>query len=190
MADELRPDDLCRLWQDQPVENAAMSLEEIRDKAQKFRARIRRRNLREYLAAVVVVIAFAYYIYKFTDPLIRIGSGLVIAGAMWTMYQLHRRTAPRSLPAGLALVGSLEFYRQELIRQRDALHSVWVWYILPMTPGLVVFIAGTRPTRALMVAPFVGTLTAVSLGIWWMNRKAAVRLNRQIAELDSLEDQS
>src|SRR5438132_173612 len=135
MADELRPDDLCRVWQNQPVENVAMSLEEIRNRAQQFRAKIQRRNLREYLAAVFVVAVFAFYIYKFPNPLIRIGSGLIIAGALWAIYQLHRRTAPRNLPTGLALVGSVEFYRQELVRQRDALHSVWTWYLLPMIPG-------------------------------------------------------
>jgi hypothetical protein len=188
MADKSRPDDLCRVWQNQPLENIAMPIEEIRSRSQQLHNRIQRRNLREYLAAVIVVIAFGFYIYKFADPLIRIGSGLIIAGVMWAMYQMHRRTAPRNLPGDLALAGSLEFYKQELVRQRDALRSVWTWYILPMVPGLAVFMVGTRPTHVLAIMPFLGMLAVVFFGVRWLNRKAAMRLDRQIAELERLQD--
>ena len=47
-------DDLLRVWQDQPVENAPMPLEEIRRKARQFESTIRNRNRREYLAALAL----------------------------------------------------------------------------------------------------------------------------------------
>jgi len=36
----------------------------------------------------------------------------------------------------------IDFHRSELMRQHDLLATVWSWYLLPFTPGLVVFLIG------------------------------------------------
>ena len=189
MANEPLPDDIRNVWQNQSVDNAAMPLEEIRRRAQKFQSKIAWRNRREYLGAAIVVITFGYYIYKFPYPMIRAGSALIIAGTLYVIYQLHRRASPQTLPSELALVGSVEFYRRQLVRQRDALQSVWKWYLSPLIPGLLVFTAGIpwgRPDPHRRSGAFYFAFIAiVFLGIWWLNRRAAARLDRQIAELDS-----
>jgi hypothetical protein len=93
------------------------------------------------------------------------------------------------LPADFGVVASIEFHRRELVRQRDMLRSVWRWYIAPIVPGLAVFSAGTLPQHSpwwmfLLLALF---FLAIFGGIVWLNRRAADRLDRQIAELDNLE---
>jgi hypothetical protein len=189
MPNEFPPDDIRNVWQDQPVENTPMPLEEIQRRARRFEKRIDRRNLREYVGAAVVIAGFTYYIFKFPSPLMRTGCALIIAGSLFVMVQLYRRGSPGALPADLAWTDSLEFHRRELVRQRDLLRSVWRWYIGPLVPGLAVFEAGTMPQHSpwwmfLLVALF---FLAVFGGIIWLNRRAATHLDRQIAELDNLK---
>lgn len=186
------PDDIRNVWQDQPVENAPMPLEEIRRKAQQFEKRIDRRNLREYIGGAVGLAVFTYYIFKFPSPMTRAGSALVIAGMLCIMVQIYRRASPGKLPADLAWTASLQYHRRELARQRDLLRSVSWWYIAPLLPGLLVFTAGTMPPHVPgWVYLVLGLFYLVVFGgIIWVNHRAAVSVSRQIAELDNLESQS
>jgi hypothetical protein len=169
-------DDPLRVWQEQPVEVVPIPLEEIRRRAGRFESRIRNRDRREYLAAAFVMVAFSFYIYKFSDWAMRAGSALVLAGTVYVVVQLYRRSTPVSLPAEYGLVASMEFYRRELVRQRDLVRSVFNWYLGPLLPGLLVISRG----KPVMIA-----MTAIVFGlIWWMNQKGAQRLTRQIEELD------
>jgi len=189
MPNELLPDDIRNVWQNQPVENTPMPLEEIRRQAWRFEKRIARRNLREYVAAAIGIAAYTFYIFKFHSLAIRAGSVLVIAGVLYVVVQLYRRASSGSLPADLGVAASVEFHRRELVRQRDLLRSVWRWYVGPIIPGLVVFTVGLLPHRAGAQAVGALFLALGSGGIVWFNRRAAIRLDRQIAELDNLESQ-
>ena len=169
-------EDPMRLWQQQPLENAGVQLEDLRRRAGKFEKRIRNRNRREYIAAAVVMVAFSFYIYKFTDWVWRLGSAMVLAGTIYVVVQLYRRSTPVSLPANFGMVASVEFYRRELVRQRDLLRSVFSWYLGPLLPGLLLLTKG----KPVMIA-----INAIVFGlVWRVNQRAAARLTRQIEELD------
>jgi hypothetical protein len=135
--------------------------------------------------------AYAYYIWKYPNPLMRIGSAMIIAGVLFVLWQIHRRGRASALPQDLALNASLEFHRRQLMRQRDLLRTVVWWYLLPMVPGLLVFITGMVGARGfrLRQLPFIGLIVGLFLFIWWINQRGADRLDRQIAELDRLENQ-
>jgi len=60
MPNEPLPDDIRDVWQNQPVENTPMPLEEIRRRARQFEKRIGRRNVREYIGAAVTIAAFTF----------------------------------------------------------------------------------------------------------------------------------
>ena len=190
MPNEPLPDDIRNVWQDQPVENTPMPLEEIRRKARQFEKRIQRRNLREYIAGTAGIVIFTVYLFIFPNPVARTGSALIIAGALCVLFQIYQRATPGTIPADLALTASLQFHRRELVRQRDLLRSVWLWYIGPFVPGIVVFGMGVNPRHGTgswwNAVPFLCIFGVVM----WLNRSAAERLNRQIAELDSLESES
>ncbi|MCU1233502.1 MAG: hypothetical protein JWP63_1469 [Candidatus Solibacter sp.] len=171
-------DDPMKIWQEQPVEGTAISMDEIRRRAGRFEYRIRSRNKREYLGAAIVAIMFTFYLFHFSDWAIRVGSLLVLAGTAYVVAQLYRRSSPLALPGELGLTGSVEFYRRELVRQRDLLRSVWSWYLAPLVPGLLVISKGKIVTLAINVLVFGG--------VWWINQRAADRLTRQIEELDQL----
>jgi hypothetical protein len=192
MPNETPQDQIRNAWQRQPVENVAMSLEDLRRKAGKFQSRIRWRNAREYAAVAVVVVVFGYYCKWVPGPVARAGSLLTIAGALYVAYQLHRRASSENAPAVAAFEDCLSFHRRGLERQRDALRSVWSWYLGPLVPGLAVFIAGTAIAEPLPIRYRVlsGTLMFGIVGVvFWLvarlNRSAAARLQSQIDTLMS-----
>lgn len=170
------------LWARQPSEGFAMPLDDIHALAEKFARRIRIRNLVEYLAAVVVIGAFGWYAYAIPGLLVKLGSLMVVAGTMIVVWQLHRRAAP--LPtSGMDCLAHL---RAELIRQRDALRSVTVWYLGPMVPGMALFLIGlylyVPPARRHVL--FTAALCIVVFaGVWALNYWGASRLQKRIDAL-------
>ena len=116
MPNEPLPDDIRNVWQNQPVENTTMPLEEIRRKARQFEKRIRHRNLREYLGGFVGIAAFTFYLFKFPNPVMRAGSILTIAGVIYVLARLYKQASPGTLPADLTLSASVAFHCSELAR--------------------------------------------------------------------------
>jgi CDP-diglyceride synthetase len=155
---------------------------------------IRRRNGREYIAAAFAAAIFGYYIWHFHEWFLRIGSGLVIAGAAYMMFQLHRRGSATSAPADLGLTTGLDFYRKELERQRTLLSGVWRWCLGPFVPGLAVITLGaaiTNPAHSPRAWLFAGSYAVVVAVAFWLvarlNQRCAGRLQRQIDELNAAE---
>jgi len=188
MPGETNPMDPRSLWQDQKVEKVVLSLEEIRLRAARFERRIHSRNVREYVAGVVVIGLFTLQLsrahgWRLTPP------ALVIAGTLYVLFQLHRRASARPLPADLGRQASIAFHRAELERQRDAIRGVWHWYLLPFVPGLAAGLAvtaidhGINATWNKTAAVFV----LVFMGIWALNRRGARTLTRKIEELKAME---
>ena len=194
---------LATLWQEQPVTRIEISLGQLRWRARKFERRIRWRNLREYAAGALVVGVFGYYVWRIPAPLVRLGSMLVIAGALFALRSLHVRGASGSAPVGMAFSPCLEFYRRQLERQRDLLRDVWTWYLLPFVPGLAVFLVGllgwtlAQPNapahRPLIVGVFAATAAGCGLvlaAVARLNRWAARKLQHEIDTLAALEEES
>ncbi len=168
----------------------------------KFERTIARRNIGEYLASAIVVALFGFYAWRFPTLTLRIGCGLIIAGTLYVVYQLHRRASAKPAPAEWALTNCIEFQRSQMARQRDALRSVLTWYLLPFVPGMIVFLLGLfqfvrgiaisvgRPFPmgiAIVSFSFITLcIAAVFFAVWKLNDWAAKKLQLQIDELDAL----
>jgi len=197
MTNESTSEDMKKLWQNQPTEPPRIRPENFRKKMSKFERKIFWRNMREYAAGAVVIAIFGYHYPKLHGLLVRVGSGLIIAGTLYVMYQLHRRASFRPVPANLGLNTCIEFHRESLERQRDALRTIWSWYLLPCVPGLAVLVvrsivsqwaAHPRSLGHLVISSLVspGIMAAIFFAIWKLNRRAAERLQTQIDELNAL----
>lgn len=197
MANESPPNNhLKSVWQNQPSEGMLMSVDEIRRRAGKFHNKIYWRNAREYVAGLVVVVFLGFDFWRTPDALTRVGHGLIIAGMMYLMWQLHRKGSTRSLPVEMGLASGLEFFRRELERQRDLVGSVWSWYLGPLMPGwvvLMVALARTNPGHlrhfGLSFAGFNLVAALAFVFVWRLNQGAARKLQRRIDELNALEGQ-
>jgi hypothetical protein len=197
MTNEPASPEIQGLWQSQPTEPPRISLEDLRRKMSKFERKIFWRNFREYAAGVFVVAAYGFYEWKFPQPLMRVGSALVIAATLYVLFQLHRRASVQRAPADLGFSPCIEFHRQALERQLDALRTIWSWYILPFLPGFAVFLTGSAISQraAHPMSLFhllrgysipVGLVAVVSYGVWKLNQRAARKLQTQIDEMTAL----
>src|SRR5687767_3044476 len=133
--------DLKSLWQSQEPEETPMALDEIRIHAGRFQRRIRFRNAIEYAAGLIVVPAFAAWAWTAPDVITKAGAALTVIGALFCLWQLHVRGGARPAPEASA-AALLDFHRRELVRQRDALRSVWLWYLGPFVPGMLLIQLG------------------------------------------------
>jgi hypothetical protein len=190
--------DLLGLWQSQRSELIPMPVEELRQASNRLTSRVYWRNLREYLGAILVVVVFAFYFYKFHTVLVRLGSGLTIAGALFMAFQLYRKGSAASMATEEEAKSCLEFYRSALVRQRNLFSSVWKWYLLPFAPGMILFLIGLlqfvldQPASHLhygLVALWFGITFAGCAGLFALvgalNHWAAKELQRKIDALDA-----
>ena len=194
MTAELPSGDIKKLWRNQKTEDSTVTLDDIRKRAEKFQSRIRRRNLREYIAAAVVVVVFGLYIWIFPGWMIKTGSALSIAAALFVSWQLHKRASAYTPPQDDSATSLLEFHRRELVRQRDALKSVWLWYLAPCVPGIVLIVLGRYlqfhvSSRSILWDHQIIILCAIIVvlvlaTIWLLNAWVAEKLQRQIDEFD------
>ena len=185
-------DPVKQAWQASVEIAGTPALDQVRAGANKFYRRIWWRNAIEYIACVIVVIGFGTYLFTLPHVLQKAGSMLVIAGTLFVAWQLHRRASAEP-PERAGTTPLLLFARAQLARQRDALRSVFWWYILPFLPGMAVFMTGTmladrpngpEPRDALGFA----VLSALLVGIWWINQLGARRLQKHIDEIDVLTE--
>ena len=186
------PQDMKKVWQDQELYSDCNSSDQICEKASRFQRRIWWRNLREYVAAGAAVTGFAFYIWKFSTPLLRIGSALTIIGVLYVVIHIRQRGSARTLPQDLGSTSCLDFHRRELERQRDLMQGIWSWYILPLLPGFVVSMIGQAIelgaswTRLLVVS-------SCAVVAWWVgriNKRGARKLQTQIDALTTLEKET
>ncbi len=183
---------VLELWQSQPVEGVKMSVEEIRNRANKFENKIVRRNRREIVGCFVVSVLFLYFLVDTPYVVFRISYGMFILAMIWIAIQIRRKGAVNRLPAELGASSSLQFFRAELERHRDVLKNVWPWYLAPMLPGYIMMSIGyaiTFPQRVRWFGVLAFDLFTVLLfiGVWKMNARAAQCVQRSIDELDAAE---
>lgn len=188
MPNDPAPDDPRNLWQNQDVEKVTITLIDLQRRAARWERRIYWRNLREYAAGVVVIAFLVVQLWR--DHGWRLAPPLLgIAGSIYVVFQLRRRGAARSLPADADLKASLDFHVHELERQRDALQTVWKWYLLPFVPfflaSMVVGAVDRGLNARLMITGIF--LVFVLVGVWGLNRWAARKIASRVQELREME---
>ena len=169
-------------WQQQAREEHVMPLDDIRDTAERLDARTRRWGGFTQLLVALLVIVEAWKVW-FGDALLeRAGDSLTIAAFLYISYRYRtqRMAAP---PVALGSTNSLEFYRAELLRQRDLSKDSW-GYLLPFVPGVTLALFGDgfqAPLSQTIVIIIFGV--GLFLGVACWNEYTARRLQREIDEL-------
>jgi len=181
--------ELKSLWQSQTLMTRSYSLEQLQRDAAAFRRKRVRAYTGEMISGAMVALIFGFYAWVLPVTLMRIGSGLVVLGSFVYMYQMqqHRGSIRKLPPENLALP-YMTYFREELVRQRDALRSV-LWYVGPILPGMSVFVWGMAQPNP---ADFPWQVTSVFIipvvVVVAMNFFAAHRLQRKIDQLDRLNE--
>lgn len=199
MSNELNDGNLQSLWQSMPAPQITISVEEMRERASSFERKVRRRNMIEYVAAGIVIVMFAWYATwpAPATPLWPIANIMIIIGTLVVVWNLHRIARASATPASGPVETLLDFHRAGLVRQRDALRTVWLWYLAPFLPGLALWFAALwvgTPSHmqtlkwgmSLGVSAAFAALVFAAIAV--LNLIGAARLDRLIDELDSYKD--
>ena len=195
-----RRSDAATLWQCQEVSQQTIGLDELRRRSRKLERTVRWRNRREYAASALVIAVFGFYVWSIPSLLARLGGLLTIAGTLFVVASLRARGTATEPAADVAPSRCLSFYREELERQRALLRGVWTWYLLPLVPGLAVFLLGLlgwtlalpnagahRGTIVAVFALAAALVGGVFFAVGKLNASAARRLEREIDGLAALE---
>jgi hypothetical protein len=191
-------DPLRHAWQSTGSDTPLPSLETVRGGADRFYRMIRRRNRIEYAACVLVVVFFGIMVFRAHSPAAQLGAALIVLGTIFVGWQLHRRASAIVPPAADAAEPILVHQRAQLVRQRDALEQVGLWYLLPLFPGLMLMMLApafdTGPAALLTFKAGTWFAIAVNLfvfgGIWWLNRLVARKLQKAVDEIDALMEEA
>lgn len=170
-------------WQSQEVDMSLLSIEDIKARSARFANQIKWRNRREYAAGAFVLLGFSWYVWSLVEPLMKLGSALMIAGVVFVLCHLYARSSYQDPDAEARDIVSS--YRSRLERERKLLRSVPLWYLAPMVPGFAVFMFGKArvmaPINELWLLLNVGVPVLVLAGVVWLNfwgaRKLAAQLN-------------
>jgi hypothetical protein len=180
------PDGFKQAWQAADWNMRVPPLPDVRRSAAGFDRRIRLRNAMEYVAGLLVIVFVSVRGLGQPTALMKVADGLIVAGCCLVLWQLARRASVPQAPTGAATSDLIRHYRANLARQRDALRSVWLWYLLPLAPGLMLsLIAPPQPGTPWLKLAAIGVVISVFAGIQWLNRKAARHLQKEIDVLDS-----
>lgn len=184
-------DPICDLWARQQIAPLRPSPEELGRLAHRLDRRVRLRNALEYGAGAIPILAFGAMAIAPVEPLMRLAGAAIVLGVLVVMYGLHRRAGASRVEDWATPI--LDHHRAQLVRQRDALESVWRWYLAPLVPGLALLFAGVwqivrdnagASAATAHILPPVLIAGIVFVGIHWLNRVAARRLTHAIDALD------
>lgn len=187
------PDQFLSLWQSQPTESFVLSPNQIRAMLNRLEKHLRRRDTLIYGICLAETVWFASCLVRLSGWFFRTGSALLILAMGFLSVQIwldgHRRRAARTRAEESGSVSSLQYYRSELLRQRNFHCGLWFWSrLLVVLPGLLVF--GIGGVYVYPHSPIGYVLTAATLILFsWavqLNRRKSKSYQRQIDALDAL----
>ncbi|MBZ5590618.1 MAG: hypothetical protein LAP39_00165 [Acidobacteriia bacterium] len=173
--------------------NATMSPKDVRHESQKFVKKVRRGNVSQLFAVILVVGVLLFLMSKdasFRSGAGRTAGGVIIAVALYMIGQVYRKGSIGAVPPEATSSVARGYYRTQLERQRAALRSVWSWYAGPMLAILLTFALQVpfahpdEPALWSRSAPFVLLSLLWSVGFAYISRREAHKLQREIDALD------
>ena len=177
--------EVWRLWEQQAREEPMIQRDDVRIRAERLDAQMRRWRVVTALLFVLVMIWEARQVWIGEELLERAGDLLTIAAFLYAAYRFrrHRLAAP---PVALGRTSCVEFYRAELVRQRDLSQDSW-GYLLPFVPGVALALFGggfrDRPIGQLIAIAVFGV--ALFAGVAWWNARTARGRQNEIDAFDA-----
>lgn len=165
-------------------------VESVAGRAAAFERKIRRRDLLEGVAAVVVVAFFGWQAATTPSALARVGAAVVVGGAGFVVWKLRRaRREFGTDGVGRPVADRLRLHRRKVQAQIELLENILWWYLAPLAVGAGLFTVGIAegPGEAAVAL-------AVEAGIvgfvWWLNQRAVEKgLRPRREELDRLMEE-
>lgn len=202
MSDPNRPEGWASLgaaWRsdDGGVSFEAVDVDAVRARGATFARRIRRRNAIEVFGCAFVIASGVQIVWTETRPLMVAGGVAIALGATVVAAMLlvrARNAAPPPLDAPTRDI--LAHERRELDRQARLLERVWVWYLAPLLPGVILIcsdelllaIERGSPYAIVEAAGFFLAALLAFVFVGWLNARSARRLRLRARGIVSEDD--
>jgi hypothetical protein len=197
MRNDFSGNDPKQIWQNQPTEPSAMTLEKIRQKTQELHAKTRRELIKS-IAGPLIVIAICGFAVRFPDPVLRAILAFAIAWSLTGQYFLNRGMWSVTLPGDAALRTGLESYRREVERRRFLFSRTMLWQFGPVVFAIAILIVliaslgtGNRgmPLKEalLKMIPFLALVVIWIVSFYAIRMRQQRELQREIDELNDIE---
>jgi hypothetical protein len=192
MPNDPRPDDIRSVWQSQKEERSNMSLELIRYKAKKLEGTIRQQVMGIYFCVLLIVAACVFISWRIDQIFVRIGAGILVLWALSLAYQARKGVWPVRLAPDATLRVSLDFYRQELERQRSYIRTTgqMLWPILLSTALFVTPAVRVRLETLVKMAPFLMMMTAWAVALIVIAKQKLRAVQRELDEIDAVDKEA
>ena len=173
--------------------HAAIPPKDFQQKSEVFLRSVRRGNMRLLLAALLVAVVLLGMMGKSEDlhsSSARIAGTVIVVLTLYVIFQVHRKGAVGAMPPETGTSAARDVYRAQLQRRREALHSVWWWYIGPMLAILMAFALQfplahpDEPGLWLNITPFTLLAVVWSVGAIWQFRREEQKLQKEIDTFD------
>lgn len=180
------------IWQNQPTEPSAMTLEKIRQKTQELHAKNRLALLKSLTAPLVLVFFFALDVRHLPDPELRPVFASAIGWSLVGLYFLNRGMRSMMLPEDSALSSGLGLYRREVEQQSYRFRRFVLWSLGPVLLAVATLVFSIVKTaiggRGIFNAfPFLGLLVLWIIGVVVIRIQDQRVLRQEIKELRDIE---
>jgi len=175
---------LKELWQaSESQDGPSLDLETIKNQAEQFERRVRRRNALEWVASAFVLAWFGRDALLADTTLLAVGNGMIALAAVGiSIYLWLNGRVQVDVNPTLDGVGFVKAQAEAMEKQASLIKMAPVWYVGPFAAGMVVLMAAQFPTGDKSLLGWgltVGFMAAVLLLIVWFNLRAARAIQSQ-----------
>lgn len=191
-----------KLWQDQPSDPSKVTMI-LNRQTRKLHAKTSRDLLGAAQGHLIsVLFSIAGIVMSSGFPAVRTASVIALVWGIAGAWVFHRGMWVPPMPGDAGLETGIEFYRQEIQRQRLLFRRWLVWSLGPIVLAIAAFVAlpfavanRTKPgllgeTFPLLVAPFFTLLFCLFIALAAFRKRGKQDLERETAELREIEKES
>lgn len=192
----MQDDALKELWRNQSVPHKALpdakGMAAMQRKMKRFDRTIRRRNILEIGAGILVGGYYGVQFFRVSSPLSKVGCIVVLASVLLISWRLLRSKfhQPKVEPS-VSLSNAIEIELRKVVTQIGLLKSVLWWYLLPLLTGFTLYDWGIPGTLNSKAASTVVMLLVGSF-VYWLNQRAVknklLPLKQHLESLLNLEE--
>jgi hypothetical protein len=175
-----------------PPDVETMTLAQLHGEIDGYATVMRRAAKIECGAALVLIPLFTTFALMAPQAIIKLGAAVTVAGAGYVLWRMWRSLGVHTpIAAETDFASTAAIYRGRLQQQQHALRTIWLWYLLPLTIGPAIVLAGASLRAARPDFVIVGTAIAFVVGwgaIVWPARRHASRMQTRISALQRAEE--
>ena len=141
------------------------------------------RAVRESIAGVLVILAFAYFLQhalpgtvRYYGCLLVLVSTPFVLGVIWSHTLSYRSLRTHS-------ASDSAFWQEAFTAQARLLRSVPLWYLAPLCSGMLLVFVSAASGHFTYVAGNILVVVALFGGVTWLNRAAAAKIEESAATL-------